>query len=358
MSRPAGFEEDPTQACISIVHYLLGEKDPWKRDLLFTDFANRMNGLQPDAADRLRELAMTSCLPGDQEAGALGAVAGSSGRRPENVDVVVTTVTPLEWRAAQAVFEVDEGALESFGGRRYYELRLPSHRAKRDLKVILTSILRPLNVRATKAMFQIRQQFEAEMYFLVGIAAGRKGAVNLGDVVIPESVLYYEPGRKLPGGKLPRHGHMEVPEDVQANVRYWDPASTEYHARFFDLVAGLAARDRPKDLSPKKQPKVVSTNAMIASGEQLIQDGLLSRLYKRFDERLLAGDQEAFGFAEALSDTRWAIFRGISDFGEPEKPEEWQYVAVCAAGLALRDYLETEYSPPGDGAVDGEGSPG
>jgi nucleoside phosphorylase len=351
VTRSGRLEEDPVQACVSIVHFLLGEGDPWKRDLLLTDFANRMDALQPDTAERLRELALNSCLPGDREVGAIGAVMGARGRRPENVDVVITTVTPLEWRAAQAVFRVDESALHRFGGRRYYEFELPSRRAERNLKVVLTSILRPLNVRATKAMFQIRGQFEADTFVLLGIAAGREGEVELGDVVVPESVLYYPPGRSLPRGKLPRHGHPEVPEEVQANLHYWDPKGTGYHQRYQAFVKGLAARDKPNGKVPRRKPEVTTTNAIIASGEQLIQDGLLKRLYD-FDERLVAGDQEAFGFAEALSDTRWAIFRGISDFGEPEKPHAWQYVAVAAAGLALRDFLETEYSPPDENGAE------
>lgn len=338
-------EEPPLEACTSIVHFLAGEGDPWKRDLLLADFANRMEGMQPDVAADLRRLALRSCLPGEPEARAIRDVAGGRGRRPENVDVVVTTVTQVEWRAAQAVFEVDEAALQEFGGRRYYEFELQSQRAGRALRVVLTSIQRPLNVRATKAMFQIRKQFEADTFVLLGIAAGREGEVDLGDIVVPGTVHYYEPGRALPTGKLPRPEHPEVPAEVLANIQYWDPEAGIFQRRYEEFVKGLATRDRPEGKIPRRLPKVVTTNAVIASGEQLIQDGLLKRLFE-YDERLQAGDQEAFGFAEALSDTRWAIFRGISDFGEPEKPHAWQYAAVAGAGLALRDYLETEYRPP------------
>jgi nucleoside phosphorylase len=337
--------ESPREACLSILHYLVGERDPWRRDLLLADFANMASALPPDEAAPLNELAVSSCLPRGVEPGHIYDRAHSSRRSgPKEVDVVITTVTPLEWRAAQDVFELDENEFEEHDGRRYHELKLHSVIAKRDVSVALTSLMRPTNVVATKRMFDIRNYFEAQIYFLLGIAAGRKGRLELGDVVVPERVHYYAPGRRLPSETRPRPGLKEVEEDLQLNFSYYDPAQTQYFDRLAEAFEGLAARDVPPRFISTRKPEVVLNNSTLVSGEQLIQDGLLKKLAKG-DERVMAGDQEGYGFAEALSGSHWAIFRGISDYGEKDKPNSWQYVAVYAAALALRDFLETQFSP-------------
>ena len=35
------------------------------------------------------------------------------------------------------------------------------------------------------------------------------------------------------------------------------------------------------------------------------------------------------------------------DSGDPQKDDRWQYLAAACAALCLRNFLETEYIPPG-----------
>lgn len=347
MSAKAGArEESAAEACASILHHLSRERDLAKRDLLLADFANKVAALPPEVGDPLRALALESFLPGREERPATGELIRVSSRVPKEVDLVITTVTPLEWRVAGTVFDVNESAFHVHNGRQYYELSLPSKMAERDLKVVITSIMRPLNVPATKAMFEIRKYFQAQIYFLLGIAAGRRQKLALGDVVVPEEVHYYEPGRQLPDKNEPRPQRKTMREDVQRAIRYYTPSEKDFYEPLRRAIEGFAVRDRPPDLDVDHRPKIVTDNAVIASGEKLIQDGLLDKLQERFDERVIAGDEEAFGFAEGVGERPWAIFRGISDYGEDPKPNDWQYVAVYAAGLALRDYIETSFLLP------------
>jgi nucleoside phosphorylase len=339
-------EPAAAEQCKSILYYLAGERDVWKRDLLLADFANKVDAVPPGLGDAMRELAIRSCLPQRGQRPAIGQILREDTRAPRPVDIVITTVTPLEWRAALNVFAVDEDSLQVHNGRLYYELKLPCRTANRDLDVVITSIMRPLNVRATKALSEIRRYFQGQIYFLLGIAAGRQGKVKLGDVVIPEEVLYYPPGRRRAGGTEPRNPRKEIPEEVQRIANYYEPEETSYYERFAAGIRGFAARDRPDGLDDNHRPSIYANNIVIASGEELIQDGLLSQLFE-IEERIAAGDEEGFGFAEGVSDNPWAIFRGISDYGVDPKPNDWQYAAVYAAGLALRDYIETTFIFPG-----------
>lgn len=345
MNSGTRLEENPAEACAAILRCLYAENDLVKRDLLLADFANKVAVLPPEVGDPLRGLALESCLPGRDKNPAVGAKIRASSRL-KVVDVAITTVTPLEWRAVTALFDVDESTVEIHNGRQYYELSLPSKAMGRNLKVVITSIMRPLNVPATKAMFEIQRYFQADIYFLLGIAAGRPPKVSQGDVVIPEEVHYYEPGRQLPRKKEPRPAHKAVREDIQRAISYYEPSEDGFFTSLQAAIKGFAARDIPVDMDESYKPQVVSSNAVIASGEKLIQDGMLQKIHERHDERVMAGDEEAFGFAEGVGERPWMIFRGISDYGEDPKPNDWQYVAVFAAGLALKDYLESSFRLP------------
>jgi nucleoside phosphorylase len=340
------YEESVAEACAAILEHLSKERDAPKRDLLLTDFANRVRKLPDEVADPLRMLALQSCLPGGDERPGIGELIRVNSRAPKAVDVVITTVTAMEWRALTDVFEVDQAEPENHSGRLYHERTLPCGAEKQDVTVAITSIMEPLNVPAAKAVSEIRQFFEGRMYFLLGIAAGRRAKLSLGDVVVPQAIHYYPPSRRRPGKIEPRPAHKEMRKDLQRNITYYDPNASGFYERLADGIVGFAARYRPDDLKEGYRPTIVADKAVIASGEQLIQDGLLDELQDRFDEQVMAGDQEAFGFAEGLDAQPWMIFRGISDYGEDPKPHDWQYLAAYTAGLALRDYIETTFVFP------------
>lgn len=346
MSFRANAEEDAAPACAAILHHLLRERDLVRRDVLLADFANKIARVPPELAALWRDLALRSVLPNHPRDVPMNVSEGAGlvQRAPKKVDVAIITVTPLERRAAITAFDVDENDFEEHNGRRYYPLSLPSQRSRTDLNAVLTSVNWPLNPRATKGVMEVQQHFDAAIYILLGIAAGRRDRVSQGDIVIPDQVMYYEAGRKTADDFQPR-GQWDKPiEEVKNKLSYHDHETTDYFDRLRRGVAEMASRDRPQDIPENFRPNVIKDNAVLASGEKLIQDGLLQKLFETQHEGTVAGDQEAFGFALGLEGQRWAIFRGISDYGEKDKPKDWQYVAVYAAGLLLRDFLEREFT--------------
>ncbi len=331
---------DPsTDDCVAILHHLVSERDPWRRDLMLADLASRITTLDVGYADLLREVAVSSSLPGQN----LLVPSPTTERRsqaPRKVDIVITTVTPTEERAAIDIFDIDENEFELHHGRRFYEFKLSAEKCGRDVSIVLTSTNGPLNVPAAKAMFNIRDHFEASVYVLLGIAAGRKGAVDLGDVVLPDMVHYYEPGKKYANREDRRPKFHPMHSDIGNNLTYFYPEGASKCAeKIRDHRETVAKRDRPRTGDPGRAVKFVTTKATVASGEKLLQDNLLNRLSK-FDSQILVGDQESFGFAEALEGKRWAIFRGVSDFGTKKKTNDWQYLAASGAAITLRSFLE------------------
>jgi nucleoside phosphorylase len=77
---------------------------------------------------------------------------------------------------------------------------------------------------------------------------------------------------------------------------------------------------------------------VILAGGKLLEDGSLPKMRKTFHDRTRAAEMEGGGFAAACNEFswRWMVFRGIADFGEPERVKGWQFPATVAAALVVR----------------------
>jgi nucleoside phosphorylase len=184
----------------------------------------------------------------------------------------------------------------------------------------------------------------AGAYFLVGIAAGLRDQVNLGDVVIPVQATYFESGTQRTNLFEPAPDPRLVPEPLSLNLNYYDPDGTAFYERLAGALANVPEGNRPPryaEYRPWFPDKVV-----IACDDKVRRDASLKILNERHDRRIKAADMESYGFAEALAQNQWAVFRGISDHGEEDKDDDWQMYAAVAACIALRDFLETEFEPP------------
>lgn len=94
-------------------------------------------------------------------------------------------------------------------------------------------------------------------------------------------------------------------------------------------------------------PKVMNSNVTVSSGAKLLADGKTMEEFRQVDQRAVVADQESWGFADSFGvGSWWAVIRGVSDFGDPEKSDEWQFLAASTATLCLKNFLEKEYLPP------------
>jgi nucleoside phosphorylase len=82
----------------------------------------------------------------------------------------------------------------------------------------------------------------------------------------------------------------------------------------------------------------------ILAGEKLRRDGALPAIAARFGEKIMAIEMEGSGFAAACESKSisWLVFRGISDYGDPDKADDWHALASLHAALAVKTFLTTE----------------
>lgn len=351
-------EEPPREACLGLLYHLLRfDEDPQRgsvgdrgkqalrRNLLLADYARRSADLHPLVKAHFDRYAVES----------LGA-----GRRPqawrelrdspqvaEPVDVAILTVLPEELAATKLAFGAERTPQPRDNQPVYTAKIKRAGDQDQSFSVVITQTAKPLNVHTFRPVAQILDRYLPTIIFLVGIAAGNADKFAIGDVVVPRKVFYYEPERLTIEGIKPRPEHTEPDDDYLYGFTAYD----QHEGRFADKVRSffeeLPTYRRPDIDLAEFQPRVVSENTTIATGERVLRDGeYLAELRDRFDETICAADQESYGFAEATRSVPWLIFRGISDHADPVQRDNWKYVAAGAAALCLRDFLERDYLPP------------
>lgn len=202
---------------------------------------------------------------------------------------------------------------------------------------------------------------------MVGIAAGQPSLddaerdVRLGDIVIADSVVQYDHrkimdgGEELRGNRLPKpdSGMMQAVNSLRA-LQELNDQEAENLPWMIHIEAGTAKLANAKCPGPSKDPKTGLRSyeasasivrredepfvhvGLIASGSLLIKDE------KRRDQlhrelKSLAYEMEGAGLAIAsgINNFGYLIIRGICDYADKDKNDDWQrYAALCAASFA------------------------
>jgi 3-keto-L-gulonate-6-phosphate decarboxylase/nucleoside phosphorylase len=188
---------------------------------------------------------------------------------------------------------------------------------------------------------QVVSEFNPDLLFLLGTAAGREGKTGIADVVVSTFVADLTEQRAGAEGitfRAREHRPSELLEDA-----------TEFLAKKFDaagFASGIESRAGALPTGPRAfyakrdHPPRVEPDA-IASGSTLYVGDLLKRVWDH-DDRYRAVDMESGGFASALAypESQWLVVRGISDFGTKEsKREEFRPLAAGAAADFLAAFL-------------------
>lgn len=213
---------------------------------------------------------------------------------------------------------------------------------------------------------------------LVGIGGGIPDSVDirLGDVVVGDQVFQYDLGKSLPGQKFHRtsvparppqvlltavsnlqaqHRRIpcQIPSLVDEMVRRHSPLMCEY-ARpdapdiLYRHTYGHACSPENANLdcskcdptqsisrSPRKNASPVIHLGKIASGNQVIKDGMMRRsIATELDA--ICFEMEAAGL---MSDISCLVIRGICDYSDSHKNKAWQEYAAATAAAYARELL-------------------
>jgi nucleoside phosphorylase len=355
-------EEEKTCSCRAISHFLHTLEFPVEydsaREMILRDLCSRVGELQP--LERAIVLAETlqSLLPKRMRATfdaarlGLNEFEGLRREKKEKRNVGIVTVIGAELRGVLTVLgrPLDAEPDERSGEFSYWfaEIQRPHQDA---LRVVVTMIAEARNVPCAIAVEHLLNDYDLDVVILVGIAAGPREKVKLGDVVYADQVYDYEEYRlelmRVLGfvtnirRARPRPQYISTRKQIKVALERFDPK--KFSGCFTESLSRVA-----DDLLPKQYARSTTPNVMdgtIAAGEKLIADGSLKRMRRRIDERIRAGAMEDSGFAQVAESKRlpWCIFRGISDYGDPRKENGWQFVAALGAACAAMTFLRSAW---------------
>ncbi len=133
---------------------------------------------------------------------------------------------------------------------------------------------------------------------LVGICGGISGRCNLLDVVIPQSVIYYEPGKITPEGTKGGFAVRHCDADARNRFSVW--ARTP------------------------NTPKVLADGELMACGEKVIADESARDVLANTHRKLTAIDMESYGVVRAAEawKTPVTVIKSVCDLADAEKSDD------------------------------------
>lgn len=265
------------------------------------------------------------------------------------IDVGIITIIPnVELSALLRTFNIDKTTEPmQIGDGSYWFTNVKS--GDFTLRIAITASGKQGNENAKTVTRNLISNFQPKNVLLVGIAAGVKGKVTMGDVVIADSIIYYEPSKMSLEGREPRYQMMNTSEDLLEKVRLFASQAIDcgWHKIFYMAQAMLDPNeDPPKLLRPK------SYIGSIASGEKIFADGSLEKMQQSLHGNIRAGETEGWGFARAAHEAKvpWLVIRGISDLGDTETKDgvmkdQYHPSAANAAATYAKTFMESSYFP-------------
>ena len=278
---------------------------------------------------------------------------------------------PLELEAATAI--LDEEYESGYDTVQYVLGRIGRH------NVVLACLPKGQIGTNAAAVVATRMQsaFPAVRFgLMVGIGGGVPSSVNdvrLGDVVIgtPQGnlggVVQYDFGKTGRGGSQARTGFLNAPSpslltavslleadpdvgnrveallqssNIDQKFKYCNTGPDNLYDALYDHVEGATCESCSKDMivarAPRANDKVVAHYGTIASGNQVMKDGITRDKLSADLGGILCFEMEAAGLMNSLP---CLVIRGICDYADSHKNKKWQPFAAMAAAAYAKEIL-------------------
>lgn len=208
---------------------------------------------------------------------------------------------------------------------------------KQELSVIITRTISQGNQSIITAYNDLTTDFSPQYIVLLGIAGGITQKTKIGDVVIANHVLGYEPAAETEQGLMPKPNMYELQASSKVLLQSLQNANEHDDMKF-------------SAIDPKKQEMHDFTCyiADIASGEKVLKDknGKSRKYIESVSSNIYAVETEATGFSVAFNEQELSpinkpkgifIIRGISDLADVAKSDEHQILASRHAMHVLKE---------------------
>lgn len=275
----------------------------------------------------------------------MGGMVRAGAVRTPAVDVVILTVIPAELDAARRVLQIDDLDREKdTDGTMYFRGAVRSELSDRDYAIALGCIGGAGNPGAAAAAASAIATFHPRVVLLMGIAAGLRDKVRIGEVVLSDRVVAYEPAalvRTTSGAKeQPRPEIDRAPHTILQDVVSYRPDPSRLRAAF-DRAGGIlpaAPAGREDEFRAHVASTITTRLGTIASGEKLLRDPARLVAVREQHGKTEAGEMEAAGLVDACrrGSVPWLVIRGISDLATSSRTTVSRVRVLCSGGGAAR----------------------
>jgi nucleoside phosphorylase len=338
--------------CRVLVRLLGNSTDEHEKILLLEDLLYKLDSIPRDRRLAILANGLQVFLPNEVKNRLAMAEFKSPTNESDNrrhYDVAIITIKPPELLAAKLALGIDLGRRETtiVEGLRIWECEGKDANGDR-LSMMVTMIGEAGNYLCSAACGRLFREFRINFSILVGIGAGLKSRCALGDVIAGEVVFDYESGRMEPGGFKKRPRTFSLNKLISRDLQYFQPERVGWKSSYQAAFAKL--KQDPHEVVPREaevRMPSYKTGAII-TGEKLLANDSLEDLREEYSERVCCAEMEGAGFARACqeNDVSWLIIRGISDFGDSEKADNWQTVSALGASTVALEFIAHMYHKP------------
>ena len=248
----------------------------------------------------------------------------------QTVDFGIVVALPIERDAVVGRFSLVKSAQDA---RTYYVGQIAT--GNDGYTIAATMLPHMGNLEAALATSDLIRIWQPRRVLVIGIAGGaRPDEQALGDVAVSEQVYYYEEQ------KLQASGIEFRPRILPADRVLYDRALNFSNDHWTDFIQVPPPEKR-------RPPKVFF--GPIASGEKVVKQSDFLATLRGQRPKLIAIDMESAGAAAAalssLAQIGFVSIRGISDFADQLKNDDWQAYAAHSAAAWTYAFLCTQPVP-------------
>lgn len=259
----------------------------------------------------------------------------------QNPDVLILTALPIELTAAKLAFGIKDGTQPSVSANGIHFWPMVVTRQNDEVLCAVASLGNAGNVPASAITSQLLSELKPKKVLMMGIAAGMREKMTLGEVIISERVVYYEGAAALAGAKLAPRPEIQRPGlSTQQDLNtYFATSCLSERLQERANAVGFVMPDSSN--AGEVTASLMVSPATIASGELLIRDDEFFAGLKEIHGKVCVAEMEAYGVLDAClkQDVPALVIRGISDFGDSSKDNAFHKVASEAAAIVVVDYV-------------------
>lgn len=267
------------------------------------------------------------------------------------IDVGIITFIPIELKALFNIFKLKEDNIVISNSRfSYWKTELYSEVNKRNLTVVFSHINgESNNTEASICTSHFLRDWYPKLMCLIGIGAGIKNKIKIGDVIIPKTihdrtVKVYKEGKYITRGV----SYSRI-DSIEKIFKKNSVTSKEFNLNInknlkSEIVNVKRVVTKKKMTNKEFQLPLTILDGSISSDNVLIRDSeYFKSIVNEIDEKCRGGEMESSGFIRSCQVENvgfpWIVFRGISDFGDKKKDDSFQDLAAKSASIAAKLYL-------------------